>query len=79
MRTPERRLEIVSFRAKPIAKPVNPIPVTSADTLTPKVPSAVTIPKIMSVILLVRASSEVRFLSKFRLSAVLVIILFIIF
>ena len=48
MRTPERRLEIVSFRAKLIAKPVNPSPATSADISTPNVPSAVTIPKILS-------------------------------
>ncbi len=79
MRTPERRLEIVSFRAKPIAKPVSPNPATSADTLTPKVPRAVTIPKIMSVILLVRASSKVIFLSSFSRSALLVISLYIIF
>jgi len=79
MRTPERRLEIVSFRAKPSANPVNPRPATSADTLTPKVPSAVTNPNKMSVILLVRANSEVRLLSNFNRPAALVIILFIIF
>ena len=79
MRTLERRLEIVSFSAKPSANPVNPRPATSADTLTPNVPSAVTKPKIISVILLVRASSEVRFPSNFNRSAALVIILFIIF
>ena len=32
----------MSFRAKPNANPVNPSPATSADTLIPKVPSAVT-------------------------------------
>ena len=79
MRTPEIRLEIVSFRAKPSANPINPRPATNADTLIPNVPSAVTKPKIISVILLVRASSEVRFSSNFNRLAALVIILFIIF
>ena len=79
MRMPERRLEIVSFRAKPSANPVKPRPATSADTLIPNVPSAVTKPKIISVILLVRASREVRLPSNFNRSAVLVIILFNIF
>lgn len=79
MRTPERRLEIVSFIAKPSANPVNPRPVTSADTLTPNVPSAVIKPKIIIVILLVRANREVRFPSNFNRSAELVIIFFIIF
>ena len=60
IKTPARRLEIVSFKAKPSANPVNPIPATRADTLTPNVPSAVTKPKIMSVTLAVRASSDAR-------------------
>ena len=60
MRMPERKFEIVSFRAKPNANPVNPSPATSADTLIPKVPSAVTKPNIISVMLLVRVKREVR-------------------
>ena len=72
-------MEIVSFIAKPSANPVNPRPATSADTLTPNVPSAVIKPNIIIVTLLVRESSEVRFPSNFNRSAELVIIFFIIF
>ena len=52
---PENRFEIVFFKAKPNANPVNPSPATIADTLIPKVPSAVTKPNVISVMLLVRA------------------------
>ncbi len=51
MRMPERRFEIMSFRANPNANPVNPNPATS------KVPNAETRPNIISVMLLVRARS----------------------
>jgi hypothetical protein len=45
------RLETVSFSANPNANPVSPKPATSADTLIPKVPRAVTAPKTNSAIL----------------------------
>ena len=47
--TPARILEIVSLIAKPSANPVSPRPATSAETSTPTVPSAVTIPATSNV------------------------------
>ena len=68
MRMPEMKFEIVSFSANPSANPVKPNLATSADTLIPIVPSAVTDAKMMTVILLVRANIATRWSSMFNRS-----------
>ena len=51
------KFDTTSFRAKPRAKPVSPNPATKADTFIPIVPSAVTRPKIIKPIFVVRPMS----------------------
>ena len=71
IKTPDNKLEMVSFSANPNANPVKPNPATRAEILIPNVPSAVTTPTIRSVILLVRANSEDRLVSNFNLALAL--------